>query len=97
MDRRAVHRAELWAGAVTAVKGSVCCLGGGGLVPGALGRMEWGWRGEERQETGYRSDLRWQREVLSTMLKRTGFALAAVVSCGSGKSLGNENGQIHAA
>lgn len=63
---------------------------------GALGKMEWGWRGEERQKMGYRSDLRRWREVLSTMLKRRGFALAAVVSCGSGKSLGNENGQIHA-
>lgn len=25
---------------MTAVKGGVCCLGGVGLVPGALGRME---------------------------------------------------------
>ena len=54
--------------------------------------MEWGWRGERRQETRLQVRHRWWGEVLSTMLKRPEFALEAVVGCGSGRSLGNENG-----
>ena len=58
MDRQAVHRAELWAGAVTAVKGSfavwvgvVWCLGPWGGWSG-----DGGVRRGRRQVTGQTSD-----------------------------------------
>lgn len=57
-----------------------------------------GWSGDggvrRGRRRGCRLDHRRWREVLSTMLKRPDFALEAVVGCGSGKSLGTENGRF---